>query len=152
MTDHLAYYRANAPGFAEAFLMLSAPQIGIRHARRMTGRDTVLRAHWDGRVRPDEIGVSPALSPKFANVSIPYGAILPREVDGLLAPGRHLSCDTSSHSFLREIPQCWLTGQAAGVAAAIAANHSLSPAEVPVAELQGKLRAQDVYLQGRCGG
>ena len=36
--------------------------------------------------------------------------------DGLLVAGRHISCDATSHSFLREIPQCWLTGQAAGAA------------------------------------
>jgi hypothetical protein len=30
---------------------------------------------------------------------------------GLLVAGRHISCDPSSHSFLREIPQCWMTGQ-----------------------------------------
>ena len=47
---------------------------------------------------------------------------------------------------MREIPQCWLTGQAAGVAAAIAANRGLEPAEVPIAELRCKLAAQGAYL------
>lgn len=78
----------------------------MRHARRLRGAGTVLRAHWDGRVRAAEVGVTPALSPKFPNVSVPYGALVPAELDGLLAPGRHLACDAGSHSFLREIPQC----------------------------------------------
>jgi hypothetical protein len=120
MLQHLAFYRENAPGFADAFIMTSAPQLGVRHGRRLLGQGKLTRETWDGSVAPDEI-VSPPLSPKFANVSVPYGAIVPREIEGLLAPGRHLSCDTNSHSFMREIPQCWLTGQAAGVAAAIAA-------------------------------
>jgi hypothetical protein len=148
MIEHLAFYRAHAPGFANAFLMLSAPQLGVRHARRLRGASSVLRAAWDGRVQSDEIGVSPSLSPKFGNVSVPYGAIVPEKLDGLLAPGRHLACDATSHSFMREIPQCWLTGHAAGAAAALAVARDVAPRDVPIAELQGALRAQGAYLQG----
>jgi hypothetical protein len=146
MGEHLALYREAAPGFENAFLMLSAPQLGVRHARRLVGVARVTRDGWDGRVRADEIGVSPSLAPKFPNVSVPYGALVPEALDGLLAPGRHLSCDPNSHSFLREIPQCWLTGQAAGVAAAMAAARGMAPRAVPVAELQAALRAQGVHF------
>lgn len=149
MLEHLAFYRAHAPGFSDAFLMLSAPQLGVRHARRLRGSESVLREHWDGRVRADEIGVSPSLSPKFANVSVPYGALVPAALDGLLAPGRHLACDAGSHSFLREIPQCWLTGHAAGAAAALAVAHGVAPRAVPIAELRDALRKQGAFLQQR---
>ena len=147
MLRHLEFYRAHAPGFGGAYLMLSAPQLGVRHTRRVAGVTPVLREHWDGRVAPDEIGVSPSLSPKFPNVSVPYGALVPRRLDGLLAPGRHLACDATSHSFLREIPQCWLTGQAAGVAAALAAEAGVAPRAVDIARLQAALRAQGAWLQ-----
>lgn len=143
MLEHLAFYRAHAPGFSNAFIMLSAPQLGVRHGRRLKGVGKLTRENWDGSTAPDEIGVSPSLAPKFANISVPYGAIVPREIDGLLAPGRHLSCDATSHSFMREIPQCWLTGHAAGVAAAIAADRNMRPAEVPIAELRAGLAAQE---------
>jgi hypothetical protein len=146
MLQHLAFYRAHAPGFGDAFIMLSAPQLGVRHARRLEARGGDAR-HVDGRVAPDEIGVSPSLSPKLPNISVPYGAIVPRTVRGLLAPGRHLACDTSSHSFMREIPQCWLTGHAAGVAAAITADRGLDCADVPIGELRAKLGAQGTFLQ-----
>jgi FAD dependent oxidoreductase len=146
MLEHLAFFRANAPGFADAFIMLSAPQLGVRHGRRLAGRGKLTRENWNGAVAPDEIGVSPPLSPKFGNVSVPYSAIVPRDIEGLLAPGRHLSCDATSHSFMREIPQCWLTGHAAGVAAAIAANRGLDLANVPITELRRQLAAQGAYL------
>jgi hypothetical protein len=146
MLRHLEFYRAHAPGFGGAFLMLSAPQLGVRHARRLVGAGAVLREHWDGRVQPDEIGVSPSLSPKFANVSVPYGALVPERLDGLLAPGRHLASDSNSHSFMREIPQCWLTGQAAGVAAALAAGAGVEPRAVPVREIQRALLRQGAHL------
>ena len=147
MMLHLDFYRAHAPGFAQAFLMLSAPQLGVRHARRLRGAKPVTRACWDGRVEPDEVGMSPSLSLKFPSVSIPFGALLPERLDGLLAPGRHVACDATSHSFLREIPQCWVTGQAAGVAAALAVRAGVEPRDVRIAELQAALRGQGVHLR-----
>ena len=146
MLGHLAFFRQHAPGFSNAFIMLSAPQLGVRHGRRLAGRGRVTREHWDGRVSADEIGVSPSLAPKFGNISVPYGSIVPQDIEGLLAPGRHLSADVTSHSFMREIPQCWLTGHAAGVAAAIAANRKLAVADVPIAELRHHLAAQGAHL------
>jgi len=146
MIEHLRFYRRHAPGFTNAFLMLSAPQLGVRHGRRLVGRDAVTRADWNGRVRPDEIGVSPSPSPKFANVSIPYGALVPRDIEGMLAPGRHMACDINSHTFLREIPQCWTTGQAAGVAAAIAADRGGRLADVAVADIRAALARQGAFL------
>ena len=151
MAAHLAEYR-EAPGFENAFLMLSAPQLGVRHARRLHGVATVRREHWDGRVAADEIGVSPSLAPSFGSVSVPYGAIVPARLDGLLAPGRHLSCDATSHSFLREIPQCWLTGQAAGAAAALSVAAGVAPRHLPVESLQAALLRQGAFLRDQSAG
>jgi FAD-dependent oxidoreductase family protein len=61
--------------------------------------------------------------------------------------GRHLSCDASSQTFMREIPQCWMTGHAAGAAAALAANGGLSPQEVPIQSLQEALLKQGAYVR-----
>ena len=144
---HVEVYRAAAPGFAGAFLMLGAPQIGVRHSRRLVGARKVTREQWPtGRVWDDEIGVSPSLAPKFPNISVPYGALLPQGLDNILGAGRHIACDPSSHSFLREIPQCWLTGQAAGVAAALAAGAGRRPRDVEVAAIQCELLRQGAYL------
>ena len=148
MAQHLAFFRAHAPGFEQAYMMLSAPQIGVRHARRLVGVDAVLRSRWsDGVALPDEVGVTPAVSPKFPNISIPYGALVPQSLEGLLACGRHISCDRNSHGFMREIPQCWITGQAAGAAAALAVAQGVQPRAVDVQSLQTELLAQGVYLR-----
>jgi hypothetical protein len=150
MIDLLAFYRAHMPGFGDAWIMETAPQIGVRHSRRLTGVAPVLRDQWQsGVVYADEVGVSPSLSPKFPSVSIPYGSLIPAELDGLLAPGRHIASDAVSHTFLREIPQCWLTGQAAGTAAAIAANTGVPPRQVEIERLQHELLKQGVYLRQR---
>ena len=148
MAAHLDYFRAHAPGFEQAYLLQSAPQLGVRHSRRLVGVAKVERAQWpQGVPLPDEIGVSPSLSPAFPNISVPYGALVPRSLDGLLACGRHVSCDRNSHGFMREIPQCWLTGQAAGAAAALAARQAVQPRAVDVAQLQSTLLAQGAWLR-----
>jgi hypothetical protein len=144
---HLEVYRAAAPGFSNAFLMLGAPQIGVRHSRRLAGLRKVTRQQWDtGHVWDDEIGVSTSLAPKFPNISVPYGALVPEGLDNILGAGRHVACDASSHTFLREIPQCWLTGQAAGVAAALAAGAGTRPRDLAASAIQRELLRQGVYL------
>ena len=144
---HLELYRTTAPGFSDAFLMLGAPQIGVRHSRRLAGLRKVTRQQWDtGQVWDDEIGVSPSLAPKIPNISVPYGALVPERLDNILGAGRHVACDASSHTFLREIPQCWLTGQAAGVAAALAAATGTRPRDLVMSAIQRELLRQGVYL------
>jgi hypothetical protein len=71
---------------------------------------------------------------------------VPAELDNILGAGRHVACDANSHTFLREIPQCWLTGQAAGVAAALAAGAGTSPREMDVHAIQRELLHQGAYL------
>lgn len=152
MARHLDFYRAHAPGFEQAYLFLSAPQLGVRHARRLAGVSKMLRAHWPtAQVFDDEVGVTPSVSPKFPNISIPYGSLVPVQLDGLLACGRHIACDPNSHGFMREIPQCWITGQAAGVGAALAANRGIEPRAVNIDELQAALANQGAYLRPRSG-
>ena len=144
---HVDFYRSHAPGFEGAFLMLGAPQVGVRHSRRLASDAKVTRAQWDeGKVWDDEIGVSTSLSPKFPNISVPYGSLLPQGLEGVLGAGRHIACDASSHSFLREVPQCWLTGQAAGTAAALAANAGIAPRALDARLVQRELLRQGAYL------
>ena len=100
-------------------------------------------------------GVSVSMSPDpepdtvaVPNVSVRFGALVPRRFANLLAPGKHLASDPASHAFMREIPQCWLTGQAAGVAAAQAAASGADLRTLPLAPLRAALRSQGVVLRG----
>jgi hypothetical protein len=147
LVELLNYYRSNAPGFDNAWIMLSAPQLGARHSRRLVGlgRMTGVRAK-TGAIEPDEIGISPSLSPNLPNVSVPYGALLPRKVDNLLVAGRHISTDAQTHTYMREIPQCWLTGHAAGIAAALSVQAGVAPKDVSIPDLQAALRKQGAHL------
>lgn len=148
IVDLLAFYKANAPGFEKAWLMLTAPQLGARHSRRLVGRHRMTADETrSGQILSDEIGVSPSLSPNHPTVSVPYGALLPRGTESLLVAGRHISSDAQTHTFMREIPQCWLTGHAAGVAAAMTAGGGAPAHAVPVGDIQRELARQGAYLQ-----
>jgi hypothetical protein len=143
----LDFYRREMPGFERAWLIDTSPQIGTRHSRRMVGVTRMTREAWTtGHRHDDEIGVSPAPNARYPNVSIPLGCAVPVAVDGLLAAGRCLSSDPATHSFMREIPQCWALGQAAGVAAAVAVAAGARPRDVDVAEVQRQLVKQGVWL------
>lgn len=150
MAAHLDFYRAHAPGFERAYALQMAPQVGARHSRRIAGIARMSRDDWSpGTVHADEVGVSPSPSLAYPNVSVPYGALVPRRFANLLAPGKHLSSDPASHGFMREIPQCWLTGQAAGVAAAQAAASGADLRALPAGPLQRALQAQGVVLRAQ---
>jgi hypothetical protein len=148
MAAHLGWFRAHAPGFENAWIALSAPQVGVRHTGRITGHTRMSSDDWKAGIRhPDEIGVSPSPSQKFANVSVPFGALVPADLDNVLVAGRHISCDSQTQAFMREIPQCWLTGQAAGVAAALAVGGRVAVDAVDIAAVQAELLRQGAFLQ-----
>jgi len=73
-------------------------------------------------------------------------------LEGAMGAGRHVACDASSHTFLREIPQCWMTGQAAGVAAALAANAGVTPRALDPRVIQRALLQQGAYLSPSIAG
>jgi hypothetical protein len=74
------------------------------------------------------------------------GALIPAKLENLLAAGRNLSSDAVSHTFMREIPQCWAMGQAAGTAAALAADAGVRVRDVNTGDLRKSLEKQGVFL------
>jgi hypothetical protein len=66
--------------------------------------------------------------------------LLPKEVDQLLVAGRHYSATPQAQKMSREIPPCMAMGQAAGVAAALAADRGCTVREVSATEIQAVMR------------
>ena len=95
---------------------------------------------------PDVIGVGGAASAEHGPWQIPYGALLPALVDNVLAAGRCISVDLRMADLVRLIPNCFVTGHAAGVASAVAVQDGCRPRDVDVAKVQKILRAQEAYL------
>jgi len=80
-------------------------------------------------------------------VDIPYGVMVPLDVDNLLAvSGKGVSC--VPQTMLRYQAAGMALGQAAGVAGAMAAREGIPPRDIDIRALQRALLAQDVYLGG----
>lgn len=67
---------------------------------------------------------------------IPYRSLLPADVNGLLFAGRCISGDFVAHSSYRVTGNSAAIGEAAGVAAALAAMHGCDPKDVPWTEIE----------------
>ena len=146
----LAYMKEVCPvAFKDAYLYDIAPQTGVRCSYRLQGE--YIMTPYDF-----------AFAPKFDDViawhstvcqindcgpiEIPYRAIVPKGVENLLCPGRHLSADKVSIDWLNLIPQCIGTGQAAGIAAHVAVSDGVNVRDVNIRKVQDILVEQDVPL------
>jgi ribulose 1,5-bisphosphate synthetase/thiazole synthase len=133
-------------GAGQAYLAETAPQMGVRLTRLLRGvKKLTLQEMKTGRRFQDVIGYSGAYAnaPEF---QIPYGCLVPAKLDNLLAAGRCVSSDFQVADTLRLIPVCWVTGQAAGLAAALCVRNGCRPREVNIGKLQSALRQQGAYL------
>ncbi|MBE0536196.1 MAG: FAD-dependent oxidoreductase [Phycisphaerae bacterium] len=137
----------SVPGYENVYLVETAPQLGVRITRILNGLNTVTLDSITQATRfADVVGVGGASSAKHGEWQIPYGALVPQKIDNVLAAGRCISCDIRMADLVRLIPNCFVIGQAAGVAGAVAARDRCAPRNADVAEIQKILRQQEVYL------
>lgn len=127
------FLKANMPGFEDAFLIDTGPQIGVRETRRIVGEYTLTKEDiMNGKRFDDAISSGP--------FDIPYRCLVPREVDGLLVSGRCISTTQDALGSVRNIPPCFVTGQAAGTAAALAVKKGVKPRRLNVSLLKETLK------------
>ena len=135
------------PGYERVYLVETAPQLGVRITRVLAGLKTVTRADLNAGTRfPDVIAVGGASGGEHAEWQIPYGALVPAKIDNVLAAGRCISAEMRMADLVRLIPNCFVTGQAAGVAAAVAAHDGCRVRDVQVPKVQKILLEQEAYL------
>ena len=77
---------------------------------------------------------------------IPYGALVPTKVKGLLAAGRCVDSDGDAWQVMRVIPPAAHTGQVCGVAAELAIEHNTTPDALDAADIQARLRDKGIPL------
>jgi hypothetical protein len=132
--------RAKMPGFEDAWLIDTAWQIGVRCTRRIAGVATMRFEEFEAQRQFED---SVALGNDFRDpdlvYEVPLGALIPADVDGVLVAGRCVSADAEAMEALREIHCCWSMGEAAGAAAALAAERDCELRDVPVPELRERL-------------
>jgi hypothetical protein len=142
-----ALYRARVPGFEESFVLDTAPQIGTRESRRITGLHRLSLDELDGGRCEDSVGLGNRYDIEGHVWQLPYRCLVPEGIDNGLASGRCISTTHEAHEFTREIQNCLVAGQAAGVAAAMAAKSGAAVARIDVTELQSRLRKQGARLE-----
>lgn len=79
-------------------------------------------------------------------IEIPYRCLVSRQCDNILAAGRIISSDGRPRDTIRLIAICVQTGEAAGIAASMLADSSVTAADLDVSQLQAKLLEQHNYL------
>ena len=149
--------RGYVPGFEKANLRNFGMTLGTRDTRKIVGRysltehDVRSEAHFD-----DSIGIFPEFLDGYGHLvlpttgsyfQVPYGIVVPDGVENLLVAGRCVSSDKLAHAALRSMMCCTVTGQAAGVAAAVSLKDGVNSGEVDIIRLQTALKAQDVRIE-----
>ncbi len=139
----ITYYRNHMEGYANLALLAIAPQLGVRDSRRVRGMrllgvDTVAYS--------ETIGLTGMKLPNGEFLHVPFGALVPEKIDGLLMAGRCIDANDSVIHSIRVIPPCMMTGQAAGTAAALC-EKDINPRCLSRFLLRDKLRQDGVILE-----
>jgi glycine/D-amino acid oxidase-like deaminating enzyme len=142
--------RGQVPGFKNAYLTDVALTLGITESRRLVGRYVLRREDLD-QPFDDVIAVTGHWTKYDCTYQIPYRSLLPQRVTNLLAAGRCISVDHRAHHATKEIPACFATGEAAGIAATLALRRNASLAAVDVPELQRALVKAGAWLPEGAG-
>lgn len=151
--EYFQFLREQVPGFSEARIVEIAPQIGIRETRRvqglyaLTGDDILNSGTFDDTIGinawPMELHRSGGISwgfpsdPDRAYNDLPWRMLVPVHVQNLLIAGRCASMTHEGQSAARASGGCFVMGQAAGTAAALAGNTPMQ--ELDVGRLQRAL-------------
>lgn len=161
---HWHHNQVHFPEFRGYRLQALAPVLGVRESRRVVGRWVLtqhdLLAGLSRQPHDDVIAIADhPLDTHGAGAGrggpgeldepygVPYRCLLPRDVDNLLVACRGASFSSLAASSCRLARTMMQLGQAAGTAAALALERGTDLTGVPPAELQARLRAQQVSLE-----
>jgi ribulose 1,5-bisphosphate synthetase/thiazole synthase len=145
------------PGCESARLRNFGMTLGVRDTRKidavynMTSIDVREQGRFD-----DSVGIFPEFIDGYGILilpttgryfQVPYRTMLVKEVDNLLVAGRATGGDRDSHAATRNMMCCTVTGQGAGVAAAISVKHTQKFSKLSIDLMQTELIRQGVRLQ-----
>ena len=173
MEEYLRFYREYVPGCDNMELVSTASLLGVRETRRircdyMLGvQDFLERACFDDEIGrycyPVDIHVMNTDEEEYKRFleeynkslhyekgeayGIPYRSLIPVSFDNVLTAGRCMGTDRQMEASIRVMPGCFITGQAAGTAAAMAVEAGGAVRSVDVKKLQKALAEDGAYLR-----
>lgn len=157
------FFKENIPGFENAHLIRTGPNIGIRESRRIVGEyiltagdlvrsvmfpDTVAMGGYPIDIHSPD-GKSSGPLPKLrrgAWYAVPYRCLIAKECTNLITSGRCISVTHEALGAVRVTPILMAVSQGAGSAAAMAALSNGDTLHVDTAALRERLRKDGAFL------
>lgn len=171
MLEYTKFYNEYVPGCEGIRLLGTAAMLGVRESRRvkcdymLNVADFLARANFEDEIGrynyPVDIHIMSTDSgemerfrqeyesmryKKGESYGIPYRSLIPVSFTNALVAGRCMGCDRQMEASIRVMPGCFITGQAAGTAAALAAEAG-NVRSVSAGALQQALLAGGAYLR-----
>jgi 2-polyprenyl-6-methoxyphenol hydroxylase-like FAD-dependent oxidoreductase len=155
------WFRDMVPGCERSYVAAVANRVGIRESARVVGRHTLTRDEMlEAKGRGDAIAqaafpidIHEPDKPSLSHTEqlshpfgVPYGCLVAEGLENLLIAGRCISSTHEANGSVRITATCFATGEAAGVAAAIAARQGVAASEVMVAGLRQRLRDRGAII------
>ncbi len=151
------------PGFENSYIVDLPPQLGIRETRRikggyqLSGEDVLACASFEdsigvngwpieAHVPGDVVFTFPPIPESRGYNELPYRMLVPEGVGNLLVAGRCASMTHEGQSAARVSGACFVMGEAAGSAAALALAGNRIPRDIPVEKLQETLKQQGAFI------
>lgn len=152
----IAALKKYTPGFENAKLRTFGSSVGIRESRKIIGEYNITGHDVRNEARfENSIGIFPEFLDAYFLVvipttgryfQVPYGIMVPQKVENLLVAGRCVAGDKISHAAIRQMMCCTVTGQGAGVAAAVSVKDNVTCRRVNIAKVQKALEKQGVRI------
>ncbi|MBE5732672.1 MAG: FAD-dependent oxidoreductase [Clostridiales bacterium] len=156
------FLKENTESMKNAFLLSTAPQIGVRESRMIEGEyvlnvndclsfrkfeDSIAVSNYDIDIHnPEGSGTSHYFFPDGEYFTIPYRSLIPKGVDNLLVAGRCISSDHEAQASYRIMPIVANIGESAGVAIALASKNKTTTKNIDVKQLQKILQSRNMFL------
>lgn len=148
--------KAFMPGCEDAKLRNFGMTLGVRDTRKIDALYNMSGADVRGQGRfEDSIGIFPEFIDGYGILilpttgryfQVPYRSLLPKGVSGLIVAGRCIGGDKVSHAAVRNMMCCAVSGQGAGVAAAISFKDDQPFDRLDVGRVQAELVRQGARI------
>ncbi len=156
------FLKENCESFKNAFLMMTAAEIGVRESRMIEGEytltseelvacvkfeDSIAAGNYDIDIHnPEGAGTYIYGFKEGEYYTIPYRCLIPKKSNNIIVTGRCISTDHEAQASYRIMPTVTCIGQAAGSAAALALKNRISFKDVNTKELQEILKKDGAFL------
>ena len=142
--EHVAKMR-QTPGWEQVYIVNTCSQIGPRATRILKSEFISDRAAESRGENAREVVGCFGNCGAHNGMTLNYRTLLPTKGENILAAGRCIGAPDTIDTF-RLICPCFVSGQAAGTAAALAVRENVTPRQLNVGSLRSALQKADVFL------